>query len=65
MSKKITTSAFVAGAAIGTTAGLMSKKKNRQRVIRAAKKAKTKLESLAEGGIDFTKDKIAELRKTD
>ncbi len=62
MGKKITTAAFVTGAVVGTTAGLMSKMKNRQRVVRAGKQAKRKLEILASEGIDFTKDKFTEVR---
>ena len=61
MGKKITTAAFVTGAAVGTTAGLMSKMKNRQRVVRAGKQAKRKLEILASEGIDFTKDKFSDV----
>lgn len=58
MGKKITTAAFVTGAAVGTVAGLLSKKKNRQRVTRVTKKATNKFESFANEGIDFTRDKL-------
>ena len=58
MGKKITTAAFVTGAAVGTVAGLLSKKKNRQRVARVTKKSTNKFEALANEGIDFTRDKL-------
>lgn len=64
MSKKVITSAFVTGTAVGTAAGLVSKKKNRQRVTRVAKQTKRQFEVLASEGIDFTRDKVAELQES-
>ena len=61
MGKKIATAAFVTGAAVGTAAGLMSKMRNRQKVVRVGKQAKRRFEILASGGLDFTKDKFSEL----
>lgn len=61
MGKKITTIAFVTGAVVGSAAGLMNKIKNRQRVVRAGKQTKRKLEILASEGIDFTRDKFTEV----
>lgn len=62
MSKKFTAAAFVTGAAVGAAAGLMSKKKNRQKVAKVAKKASKKAGVLVREGIDFTKEKAAGLR---
>ena len=64
MSRKVITAAFVTGAAVGTVAGLMSKKKNRLKVTKLVKQTKRHFEVLASEGIDFTRDKVAELQES-
>ena len=54
--------AFVAGAAIGTAAGLMTKKKNRQKVAKAAKKVRGEVQAVAKKGLDKAKEVVDQVR---
>jgi len=50
--------AFVAGAAIGTAAGLMTKQKNRRKVVKAAKKVRSEAKAVAKKGLDKAKEVV-------
>ena len=54
--------AFVAGAAIGTAAGLMTKKKNRQKVTKVAKKVRCEVQAVAKKGLDKAKEVVDQVR---
>ena len=54
--------AFVAGAAIGTAAGLMTKQKNRRKVVKAAKKVRSEAKAVAKKGLDKAKEVVDQVR---